>query len=186
MVTNHTVTYCLKPEETVPMTTWWTDVEGTDRGSWRPTWDDPSWRGPGAWGPTWEAWVSGLAVSSTCPLQYALLHLLRYDREPGLVPITNTTRFFMRYVTPREWQGSREEYLWCIEQYLNWLGVMYGGIGDWTAWAVPAMFTQGHMDVLHREDARYEADVVTCTAWQVTPDEDDDESDDASSESSGG
>ena len=132
-------------------------------------------------GPEWEAWVSGLVVSRTRALQYALLHLLRYDRDRGPVPITSTTRFPMRYFTPREWQGSREEYLWRIEQYLNWLGIMYGDIDDWTAWAVPAMFTQEHIDVLHHEDARYGADVVTYMAWHVAQDEDEYESDDASS-----
>jgi len=93
----------------------------------------------------------------------------------------------MRYITPREWQGSREEFLWRIEQYLNWLTTRYGSINDWTAWALPAMFTHERMHTLHHEDAgRY--DVVTYTAWQTTTgehgDEDDYDGDDTGSSGS--
>ena len=92
----------------------------------------------------------------------------------------------MRYDTPEEWQGNREEYLWCIEQYINWLAppTRYGCITEWTAWAVPAMFTRENIDVLHNEDALHRAyDEVMYMAWNnVTrgDEEEEYESDDAS------
>ena len=145
-VTIHTVTYSLSPEDAHPMVTWWPGMEdynlriGMSSDSWRPDWESQR---PRAWSPDWEVWVSSLSISGTRTLQYAFLHLLRYDRSRGPVPITSTTRFFMRYDTPGEWQGSREEFLWCIEQYVNWLApvLRYGCLTEWTAWAAPAMFT---------------------------------------------
>ena len=85
------------------MATWWLESEEANQawsvgdlmpGDYR--------RASRAWGLAWETWVSGLSISRTRALQYALLHLLRYDRNRGPVPITTTARLFMRYNTARE------------------------------------------------------------------------------------
>ena len=130
-------------------------------------WEDPMWVEPEAWDTAWAAWVSELPVRTDCPIRYALLHLLRYDRARGIVPVTSTTRFFLRYTKPNDWQGSKEEYLWCIEQYINWLTTRYGNVSDWTAWALPAMFTEERIEILQQEGVGRHH-VMQCTAWQST------------------
>ena len=96
--TQHEVVYCLRPALTIPMTTRWEPCDQSN------VWGDPAWVTPGAWDTAWAAWVSELPVRTDCPIRYALLHLLRYDRARGIVPVTSTTRF--SFVPPSQMIGK--------------------------------------------------------------------------------
>ena len=67
------------------------------------------------------------------------------------------------FTTPDEWQGTREEYLWCIEKYICWIHELRDGtdvtsgsdeIYQWTAWALPGMFTQDNISAISTERCR--------------------------------
>ena len=81
-------------------------------------------------------------------------HLLRYDRTRGPVPISPTAWRYETLETPHGWQGTRNEFLWCIEQYFE-----YGGRdiadSDVLAWSYPAMWSSVDDNDDNDEDTPY-------------------------------
>jgi len=89
------------------------------------------------WNPAWENWVLDIPVDLGSP--HPFLRFLRYDRARGLVRRSANASDYEGYFTPFDWLGTRDEYLWCIEQYVTNDG-MAGCITDWSAWALPHLF----------------------------------------------